>query len=273
MRNTKTKETNQADEELATRPADTGVTDHEQFRELVPALLDCSQSVFYIVQDKKFQVVTKQLLREMGLSQRELLGANPLSIVHPDDRARVRENAIKMLKGERSEPYEFRTLDKYGNIHFVREAVTSITYRGKPATLGNWIELTEQKRAEEELRRSENSLSEAQRVARIGNWDWEIKPDKLHWSAEMYRIFGFDPRFAANYSTFLDSVHPDDREFVQQSVYAALFKNQPYNLEYRIVLPDSSERIIYASGQVSFDDETGQPVRMLGTVQDITERK
>jgi hypothetical protein len=67
-------------------------TEQEQFEELLPALLSSSQSVFYIVQDKKFQVVTEQLLRQMDVSREELLEKEPLSIVHPDDRAMVRED-------------------------------------------------------------------------------------------------------------------------------------------------------------------------------------
>jgi two-component system sensor histidine kinase/response regulator len=156
MRNTKTLEKTKTDESPNGELMETyAVADQEQFLELLPALLNSSQSVFYIVQDKKFQVVTKQLIRQIGLSQKELLGKESLSIVHPDDRTRVRENAVQMLKGERSEPYEFRFLDTDGNLHYIREAVTSILYKGKSATLGNWIELTEQKQAEEELRQNE----------------------------------------------------------------------------------------------------------------------
>jgi PAS domain S-box-containing protein len=134
-------------------------TEPEQFQELVLALLSSSQSVFYIVQDRRFQVVTPQLIRLTGFTREELLARDPLSVVHPDDRAMVRESAVKMLKGERSEPYEFRYLDKAGNIHDVLEVVTSITYKGKLATLGNWINLTEHKRAEEALRESEQFSS------------------------------------------------------------------------------------------------------------------
>jgi PAS domain S-box-containing protein len=161
MRNTRTVDRNRAEDESLSGLAETHTgAGHEQFGGLLPALLSCSQSVFYIVQDRKFQVVTEQLLSETGLSQEELLGRDPLSIVHPDDRAKVRENAVKMLKGERSAPYEFRFVDSSGNTKYVREAVTSITYKGKPATLGNWIDLTESRQIEEELRVSEEFNSD-----------------------------------------------------------------------------------------------------------------
>jgi PAS domain S-box-containing protein len=89
----------------------------------------------------------------------------------------------------------------------------------------------------------------------------------------MYCIFGLEPeQFRANYEAFINCVHPDDRELVEKSVSSALYENKPHDIEYRVTLPDESERVVRALGKVTFDD-TGQPVRMVGTVQDITERK
>ena len=156
MRELKTVEKSQTEGELNKRLKQKVVEiQYEPSEELVPALLSSSQSVFYIVQDRKFKVVTPQLCKLTKLSQKELLAKNPLSIVHPNDRAMVRENAVKMLKGERSEPYEFRFLDNDGKTKYAKEVVTSIIYKGKLATLGNWIDLTERRQVEEELRMSE----------------------------------------------------------------------------------------------------------------------
>jgi len=127
--------------------------------------------------------------------------------------------------------------------------------------------------ADEALRKSEARLSEAQRIAHVGNWDWDIEADELHWSDEIYRIFGLAPQqFGATYEAFLASVHPDDREFVEQSVDDALYRNKPYRIDHRVVRPDGSERVVHERAEVTFS-ETGKPVRMAGTVQDITERK
>ena len=131
----------------------------------------------------------------------------------------------------------------------------------------------ERRKAEETLRRSEESLVEAQRIARIGNWDWNIKTNELRWSDEIYRIFGLVPQeFGATYEAFLNSVHPEDREFVKRSVDDALYKKKPYSIDHRIVRPDGTERIVHEQGNVVFDS-SGKPVRMIGTVQDITEQK
>jgi len=133
--------------------------------------------------------------------------------------------------------------------------------------------ITEYKKAEEALRKIEASLTEAQRITHLGNWDWDIIDNKLWWSDEIYRIFGLAPQdFGATYEAFLNSVHPDDRQFVKKSVNEALYKGKPYNIDHRVVLPDGSERIVHEQAKIFFD-RTGRAIRMVGTVQDITEHK
>jgi len=109
----------------------------------------------YIVQDGKICFTNPQFQEDTGYSEDELTGINPLSIVLPEDRMMVRENAIKMLKGKRSSPYEYRTLTKSGDPRWVLETVASIRYQGKRAALGNYMDITEHKRMEEALRESE----------------------------------------------------------------------------------------------------------------------
>jgi PAS domain S-box-containing protein len=127
--------------------------------------------------------------------------------------------------------------------------------------------------AEEELLKSESRLSEAQRVAHLGNWDWNIQTNQLYWSDEIYRIFGLSPQqFGVTYDAFLDFVHPEDREALKKAVNKALYEKKPYRIEHRIVLPDGTVRIVNEQAQVMFD-YSGKPVRMLGIVRDITDRK
>ena len=134
-------------------------------------------------------------------------------------------------------------------------------------------EIEERKATVRALRKVRDSLAEAQRIAHLGNWDWDIVNDKLYWSDEIYRIFGLNPQeFGATYEAFMRSVHPDNREDVEQAVGRALQEREPYSIDHRIVLPDGAERMVHEQGEVTFDED-GKPARMMGTVQDITERK
>jgi PAS domain S-box-containing protein len=134
-------------------------------------------------------------------------------------------------------------------------------------------EIDERKRIEEALQKDRSSLAEAQRIAHLGNWDWDIVTNELQWSDEIYRIFGLTPQeFGATYEAFLNSVHPDDREFVKRTVDEALYEDKPYSIDHRIVLPDGTQRIVHEQAGVTFDND-GKPIRMIGTVHDITASK
>lgn len=124
-----------------------------------------------------------------------------------------------------------------------------------------------------ELLKKENSLAEAQRIAHLGSWDWQVAKDELWWSEEVYNIFGLDPdQFDTTYQAFLEYVHPDDRTRVKKAVTNALRRGMPYSIQHRIILPDNTQRIVHEQGEVYLDSHD-KPDRMIGTVQDITEAK
>ena len=122
------------------------------------------------------------------------------------------------------------------------------------------------------LKESERRLAEAQRMAHIGNWEWDIATNERYWSDELYRIFGLKPKeIEATYDVFLSYVHPDDRDYVDNAIKEAL-EGKPYDINYRLILNNGEERIVHEQGKTIFD-EKNLPVRMFGTVQDITEHK
>ncbi len=124
-----------------------------------------------------------------------------------------------------------------------------------------------------ELETIQERLTEAQRIAAVGNWDWDIANDRLWWSDQVYRLFQLDPdSFKTSYEGFLSHVHVDDREAVKRAVDRALNNIEPYAIDVRIVRADGSEIIVHDRAEVTFDDD-GTAVRMTGTVHDITERK
>ena len=133
--------------------------------------------------------------------------------------------------------------------------------------------LAERTEAQRQLAAAHASLTEAQEVAHLGSWAWEIGSDRVTWSDELYRLWGLEPQSVElTYERYLDSVHPGDRERVQTIVERALESVAPFDLDHRVVLPDDSVRWIHGSGRV-IADESGAPARMVGVAQDITERK
>ncbi|MGH7859656.1 MAG: ATP-binding protein, partial [Candidatus Binatia bacterium] len=117
------------------------------------------------------------------------------------------------------------------------------------------------------------ALDEAQRLARVGSWDWQIPTNQVTWSPELYRIFGRTPQeFHATYEAFVEYVHPEDRGTVRNTIARALSRREPFDFDHRIVRPDGTVRTLHAMGTVVAGDD-GSPIRMFGTGQDVTEQK
>jgi diguanylate cyclase (GGDEF)-like protein/PAS domain S-box-containing protein len=129
------------------------------------------------------------------------------------------------------------------------------------------------KRAFDELRQSEARLASAQRIARLGNWERHLKTGAIHWSEQIYRLFGVTPgSFTPTLESFLERLHAEDRELVGRATEEAVRGDRPYNLDLRILLPDGSVRFVHEQAEV-MTDASGEAVTLAGTTQDISERK
>ncbi|HKG38165.1 MAG TPA: EAL domain-containing protein [Conexibacter sp.] len=135
---------------------------------------------------------------------------------------------------------------------------------------------SEWERAEDALARleeSERALAEAQRLARIGSWEWDVLADTVTWSDELYRIVGVEPdAFEIGFDSYLGLMHPGDRPVLRREMDAAMRTTEPFRFEHRVVRPDGEVRTIDSRGRVEVDAD-GRVVRMLGTGQDVTERR
>ena len=135
-------------------------------------------------------------------------------------------------------------------------------------------DITDRKLAEKEIRESKERLSEAQRIAHIGSWDRDFSTNSVYWSDEMYRLFSLTPEtFTHSLDEIVELVHPDDREFAADSLIKTIGNRQKkIEYEYRIINPDKTYRHVQSIGKIFYDTE-GNPTKIVGTVQDITEMK
>ena len=228
--------------------------------------------------DGTIRYMSPSCTRITGYSPEEFVNRPSLirEIILPIDRGAWDQHFRESRRGVPSHEIQFRIRKPDGQVRWIEHACQSVR-SPQGEFLGYRVsnrDVTERRMAEEAARKKDESLAEAQRIAHMGNWHWNIETNELAWSDEVYRIFGLLPQeFGATYDSFLEFVHPGDREAVKEAVTRSLADPSiPYGIEHRVVRPDHSERIVHERGEVTFDDG-GRPIRMIGTVQDITERK
>jgi PAS domain S-box-containing protein len=119
---------------------------------------------------------------------------------------------------------------------------------------------------------AQDRLAEAQELAHVGSWSWDIDTDRVTWSAELYRLYGIPDGIPMTFRSFLDAIDPDDRDRMRLAVEQALADADPFALDHRIATSNGCVRWLHGRGRVVLDP-SGRPARVLGTAQDITERK
>ena len=143
---------------------------------------------------------------------------------------------------------------------------------GKSLAFVTLRDVTEQKKTADAMRLSELRLRNAQRIAHVGSWEWDVPNDKLHWSDQLFEIFGIaKEQFEGNYQAFLCRIHPADRDAIERAKRAVLSGNAPLDIEHRAVLPDGSVKYLHLLGDLVRDGK-GEPLRLSGTALDITAR-
>lgn len=251
---------------------DSLTTEAARFRSLVEVSSDW---IWEVDKNAIYTYSSPKVKELLGYTPEEIIGNSVFELMPVGEAGRVISEFEQIV--QKQEPFNgleninqhkdghLRTLETSG-VPIFDEQGEFCGYRGVDR------DITVRKQKEKSIALSKHHLIESQRIARLGHWDWNITEETLYWSDEIYRIFGLDPQqFCASYEAFLQSVHADDREMVEQAVNEALTKNN-YNIDHRIVLPHGEVRIVHEQAEVQFNKD-GQAIQMLGTVQDITERK
>ncbi len=198
-----------------------------------------------------------------------------MSAVHPEDRAHVRSSLRRALAGGATYHEECRIIRPDGSVRWI-----ATTGRGEYDTTGICVrmrgvslDVTDRKQADEEISRREAQLAEAQRIAHLGSYEWDVRRNKVERSEELCRIFGVAPdQFPPTFEGYLERVHPDDRHATGSAIEAAFHQSTPFEFEERIVRPDGSVRMLHSQG-TWIVDTAGRPTKLVGICQDITERK
>src|SRR6266851_2236171 len=196
--------------------------------------------------------------------------------IHPDDQAKFRETGETAVREKAEFELDYRIVHPGGEIrviHVVGHPVLSPS-GDLVEFVGTVIDITERKRAEEELRTSEAHLAEAQRLSHTGSWVWRVPGrDALHLSEEWYRIYGFDPEDGMpTWEERLERIHPEDRVKWQGALDRAITETTDYEVEFRILLPGGSVKYIHTVGHPVLNT-SGDLVQFVGSSTDITERK
>jgi PAS domain S-box-containing protein len=228
---------------------------------------------------RHFRWVNSAACALLGYTRGELLELTVHDIHPPADLPMVLDRFQAIADGRITMARSVSCQRKDGTILLADISASQAVVEGVACNIGFFTDVTERVAAEEEaerleksLRGSQRNLAEAQRIAHIGSWEWDLAADTAWRSEELHRIYGVEPgTVAGTTEAFLAFVHPDDRARVQASERAAISGGGQYGLEYRAVRPDGSIRIIHDEAQV-VRDPSGAPVRMIGTAQDVTER-
>jgi len=242
----------------------------ERYRQLV----NLSPDAIVVHSEGKFIFVNPAAVKLFGgINPEDLLEKPIIEFVHPDFREIV-QNRVHQITGGNIVPLiEEKFLQLDGSVIDVEVAAMPLTYKNQPSVQVVFRDISERKRMEIKLRESEAELKEAQRVGRLGSWDWNATTDTITWSEEYYRIYGFDPKLSPpGYEEHLNIYTPESAALLDEVVKKSMQTGEEFQLDLELANAESTTRWVTAHGEVKYDDK-GQIVGLRGTAQDITERK
>jgi PAS domain S-box-containing protein len=226
--------------------------------------------------------VNKRFVEYTGSSGEQVAGSGWQGLIHPDD---LERHSSKWMEAVAiGKPHESEVRSRRADGQYRWQLDRGVPLRDKDGNIVKWYGVTtdieDRKRAEEalqlvssDLQDSKAKLEEAQRIAHVGYWEWDLTSNHVNWSDETYRIYGLRPQeYPIDITVIRKLIHPGDLEFVFRVAEEAIRGGLRTDVEHRIIRPSGELRTVHSQGDVK-KDESGRPCQMFGTVQDITDRK
>jgi PAS domain S-box-containing protein len=223
--------------------------------------------------DGVLDYVNQRWLDYTGLSFEEAI-EEPTRTVHPEDVSRATEKwlVVKATNEAYADEMRLRRADGEYRWFLIRIAPLLDERGNLLKRYGVAINIEDRKQAEEKLKHSKTQLAEAQRLAHIGSWDWDLRTNAVTWSDELYQVFGLQPGTISDAGDVDRFIHPDDLDLGWDTVKRAVANKEPYDYYHRILRPDGTERIARSRGSI-MSDERGEPIKVFGATQDVTDLK
>ncbi len=247
-----------------------------EYRELVE---NASSIIMRRDADGRITFFNEYAQKFFGYSEQEILGRNMVGTMTPPvDGAGVDRKAL--IEEIDRHPEQHATMEVENMCRDGRRVWIAWTHRPIHDEAGRVVEIlsvgndvTRLKRAEQIVRETEKRLLKAQQIAHIGNWEIDLQNHSVWWSDETYRLLGLEPgQVEPDCDTMRSFTHPQDREQVESAMKEALENGRPFSLDHRIIHPSGEERFVHSEAEIDFDAE-GKPVRIMGIVECITDRK
>ncbi len=240
------------------------------------ALFESANDAIFLMDDNHFIDCNKPTLEMFGCLREEIIGQTPV-MFSPEFQSDGRPSEVsakeKIQKAMKGEEVRFEWIHKKldGTPFLAEVSLNRLELKGREYLQAIVRDISKRKKAEEEIIEKEKGLREAQRIAVLGSWEWDLKKNKVSWSDQTYQILGLDPEHTkANLNAFLKKVHIDDRDRVNKIIQSAIDKKKPVEFFHRIIKPDKEERIVHSRVDMVCDSQNN-PVRFIGTIHDLTD--
>ncbi|MGA3280281.1 MAG: PAS domain S-box protein [Smithella sp.] len=248
------------------------ITERRQAEDLYKTLMEKSLVAVFIVQKGKFRFINTSAIAHADYDSEELVGRDADTIVYPEDREMVKEKGRAMLRGEHPAPYEFRMVTKQGQIRWIMQIVSPIEYKGNTAILGNAMDITERKQAEEALRQSEEKYRTILESIQEGYFEVDLTGNFTFFNDSICRLYGYSKEelMGMNYRHYTDKEHSKKLFQTFNKVYNTGEPTEGF--DWQVIRKNGDKRYIEASVSLQ-KDLSDKPAGFKGMIRDVTERK